>query len=81
MAVLKTTPQKLEANSCFHEKSLVLATHGRWLAKGPEKGSASDRPRQASLYLLIQVLPPEVKYNKEGNARQIKKMSVEPNST
>ena len=51
--VLKTTLQKLEANSCCQDKSLVLATHGRWLAKSPGKGLASDRPRQASIHLLI----------------------------
>ena len=31
----------------------MLANHGRWLAKGLPKGSASDRPRQTSLYCFL----------------------------
>ena len=39
------TAEKCKANRFFREKFLVLANHGRWLAKSLAKGSASDRPR------------------------------------
>ena len=42
---MQPIPEKCKANSFFREKSLVLANHGRWLAKSRAKGSASDQPR------------------------------------
>ena len=43
--VMQPIPEKCKANSFFREKFMVLADHGRWLAKILAKGSASDRPR------------------------------------
>ena len=53
--VMKPIPENYKATSLFREKFQVLANHGRRLAKRLSNGSASDRPRYTSLYILKDV--------------------------